>query len=121
MNMKCLEKYTGEKTYMYPNGVLATPQRVLEDFPAALTFAWVVETDHRGEVMLGMYNLSALEDQYNIDPALTDEEAIEAIENIMNAPEPEPTPNAQTAALEDIAAQLEYQNMMSLEDVESEV
>lgn len=118
--MKYLEKYTGEKTYMYPSGALATPERVLADFEAALVFPHIVETDVKGEVMFGFYNLSALETQYGVDPELTDEEAIQAIQDIMNTPEEvvEET-DATTAALENIAAQLEFQNMMALEDTEA--
>ena len=117
--MKYLEKYTGEKTYMYPNGALATKERVLADFEAALAFPHVVETDVKGQVMFGFYNLAALETQYGIEPELTDEEAILAIQDAMNAPIPEPEEktNAQTAALENIAAQLEFQNMMALDDM----
>ena len=43
--MKIIEKYTGEKVYMFPNGALATKEAVLESFPAALSFVHVVETD----------------------------------------------------------------------------
>lgn len=117
--MKYLEKYTGEKTYMYPNGKLATKERVLQDFEAALAFPHVVETDVKGEVMFGFYNLAAMETQYGIDPALSDEEAIAAIQEIMNTPvEVVEETDANTAALENIAAQLEFQNMMALEDTE---
>lgn len=116
--MKYLEKYTGEKTYMYPSGALATPERVKADFEAALAFPHVVETDAKGQVMFGFYNLAALETQYGIDPELTDEESIKAIQEIMNAPvEPVEATDPQTAALENIAAQLEFQNMMALDDM----
>ena len=115
--MKYLEKYTGEKTYMYPNAALATPERVLDDFPAALAFAHIVETDVNGEVMFGMYNLSAMRTQYGIDASLSEAEAIQAIEDAMNTPVVvEETTDANTAALENIAAQLEFQNMMAMDD-----
>ena len=42
-------------------------------------------------------------------------DAIEAFEDAMNAPKTEP--DASTTALENIAAQLEFQNMMALEDM----
>lgn len=115
--MKYLEKYTGEKTYMYPNAALATPERVLADFPAALEFAHIVETDVNGEVMFGMYNLSAMRTQYGVDASLSEAEAIQAIEDAMNTPVAvEETTDANTAALENIAAQLEFQNMMAMDD-----
>ena len=116
--MKRLEKYTGEKTYMYPNAALATPERVLADFPAALAFPHVIETDDNGEVLFAIMNLSALRAQYGIDASLSESEAIQAIQDIINTPEPEPeeTVDENTVALQNIAAQLEFQNMMSLDD-----
>ena len=110
--MKKLEKYTGNKTYMFPNGVLATSEKMLEQFPAVLTFAHIIETDEAGEVCFAVENLSAMRSLYEIDAALTEAEAIAAIEEIINAPVPEPEPSAE----ERIAAALEYQNMASLPD-----
>lgn len=116
--MKRLEKYTGEKTYMYPNAALATPERVLADFPAAVAFPHVIETDDNGEVLFAIMNLSALRAQYGIDASLSESEAIQAIQDIINTPEPEPEPTVDesTVALQNIAAQLEFQNMMTLDD-----
>lgn len=116
--MKRLEKYTGEKTYMYPNAALATPERVLADFPAAVAFPHVIETDDNGEVLFAIMNLSAMRAQYGIDSSLSESEAIQAIQDIINTPEPEPeeTVDESTVALQNIAAQLEFQNMMSLDD-----
>ena len=116
--MKRLEKYTGEKTYMYPNAALATPERVLADFPAAIAFPHVIETDENGEVMFAIMNLSAMRAQYGIDASLSESEAIQAIQDIINTPEPEPEPTVDenTVALQNIAAQLEFQNMMTLDD-----
>lgn len=116
--MKRLEKYTGEKTYMYPNAALATPERVLADFPAAIAFPHVIETDDNGEVLFAIMNLSAMRAQYGIDASLSESEAIQAIQDIINTPEPEPeeTVDESTVALQNIAAQLEFQNMMSLDD-----
>lgn len=118
-----LEKYTGSKIYMFPNGKIATKEAVLEEFPAVDTFTYVVTTDEGGEVMWGMDNLSGLRSLHGIDSSLSEDEAISAIEEIMNTPkeivEAEPT------AEERIAAALEYQVMSSLPDetetTESEV
>ena len=41
--MKIIEKYTGTKTYMFPNGALATPEAMLERFPAVLTFIHIID------------------------------------------------------------------------------
>lgn len=99
--MKIIEKYTGEKTYMFPNGALATPEVMLNQFPAVLTFAHIIETDEAGEVCFAVQNLSAMRSLYGIDASLTEAEAIAAIQEIVNT-EPEvstePTPEERTAA-----------------------
>ena len=103
---------------MFPTGALATPEVVYENYPAAKVFSFVVGTDKNGQVLQSMDNLSVLRDVYGIDPALSEDEAIAAIEAIMNTPE-EPVEDVPTAE-ERIAAALEYQVMSSLPD-ESEV
>ena len=112
--MKILEKYTGSKTYMYPNGELATVASVTEKFPAWQSFTHVVETDGNGEVMFAFENLSALRSFYEIDSTLSEDEAIAAIQEILNAPPEEPAPSAE----ERIAAAMEYQALSSLPDVQ---
>lgn len=113
--MKILEKYTGDKFYMFPNGVLATKEAVLESFPSALTFVHVVETDENGEVMWAFQNLSAMRTMHNIDKSLTEAEAIQALQDIINTP---PVIDDTPSAEERIAAALEYQNLASMEDME---
>ena len=112
--MKKIEKYLGKKTYMFPSGKLATPEVMLKNYPAILTFAHVIETDEAGEVCFAVENLSAIRSFYNIDPSLSEDDAIRAIEEIRNAPAPEP----EVSAEERIASALEYQNLMNMEDVE---
>ena len=113
--MAKLEKYTGEKTYMFPTGTLATPDVVYAKYPAAKSFTFVVGTDPQGQVMQSMNNLSVLRGVYNIDANLTEDEAIAAIEEILNTPvEVVDEPSAE----ERIAAALEYQVMASLPDEE---
>jgi hypothetical protein len=111
--MKKLEKYVGNKTYMFPNGAIATPEKMLEQFPSVLTFAHIIETDEAGEVCFAVQNLNAMRSLYNVDKALTEAEAIAKIEEIINT-EPEVEPSAE----ERIASALEYQNLMSMDDVE---
>ena len=113
--MKKVIKYDGTKTFMYPNGEVATPERVLADFPAVLTFPHIIETDEAEEVCFAVQNLSAMRSIYNIDSSLSEEEAILAIQEVVNT-EPEYEPSAE----ERIASALEYQNMASLPDVEEE-
>ena len=114
--MKKIIKYTGDKTFMFPTSVLATRDVVLEQFPAALSFTHVVETDENEEVMWALQNLSALRSQMGIDPSLTEDEAILAIEKIVNTP---PEVSTEATAEERIAAALEYQVMASLPDEET--
>jgi hypothetical protein len=104
-----VEKYTGTKTYMFPNGELATPEVVHGQFPASAAFGHIVETDEAGEVMFAFQNLAAVRSQLGIDPALSEAEAIAAIEVARNTvPVAEPTPE------ERIAAALEFQNLMNM-------
>ena len=114
--MKKIIKYTGDKTFMFPNGALATKEAVLEQFPAALTFVHIVETDENEEVMWALQNLSAMRTQFGIDPSLSEDEAIAAIEDIINNP---PVVESEATAEERIAAALEYQVMASLPDEET--
>ena len=72
INMKILEKYDGSKTYMFPNGSLATPEVMKAKFPAVMAFAHVIETDEGGEVCFAVENLSALKSIYNIDRSLSE-------------------------------------------------
>ncbi|MEA4920630.1 MAG: hypothetical protein VB078_06910 [Clostridiaceae bacterium] len=85
--MKKVEKYTGEKTYMFPNGAIATREAVLSQFPAALAFAHIVETDEGGEVMFALQNLSAMRSFHGIGRTLSEAEAIAAIQTAVNTPE----------------------------------
>ena len=117
--MKKVIKYTGDKTFMFPNGALGTKEAVLAQFPAALDFVHIVETDENEEVMWALENLSAMRSQMGIDSSLSEDEAIAAIEEIINTP---PEANTDPSAEERIAAALEYQVMASLpDDTESEV
>ena len=114
--MKTIEKYTGEKTYMFPSGKIATKERVLKECEGALTFTHIVETDEAGEIMYALQNLSAMCCFYGIDLSLTEEEKIAAIQEIVNRPvaQGEPMPSAE----ERTAAALEYIAMASMPDEE---
>lgn len=105
-----IEKYTGEKTYILGNGELGTRERILELWPAALTIAHVAETDEMGECLMAFDPLSRLRSILGVDRALTEDQAIAAIEAMRNAePEP-PAPDA----LERLAAAIEFQNVLAL-------
>lgn len=105
-----IEKYTGNKTYMFPNGELATPERVKKDYPAVEAFTHIVETDEAGQVMFAIQNLAAIKSQMGIDVSVSEEDAIKQIEDIRNAPAPEPEPTPE----ERIASALEFQNVLNM-------
>lgn len=105
-----IEKYDESKTYMYPNGDLASPERVKKDFPAVTAFTHIVETDEAGQVMFAIQNLAAIKSQMGIDSSLSEEEAIAKIEELRNEPQPEPEPTAE----ERIAAALEFNNLLNM-------
>ncbi len=110
--MRKVIKYEGKKTYIYPSGKLATPEQVLKDYPAILIASHIIETDENEQMFYSYQNLSAARTMYDIDSSLSEEEAILAIQDILNAPAPEPEPTAE----ERIASALEYQNLLSMED-----
>lgn len=106
-------KFDNATTYMFPSGEIATPDVIIKQFPAVTHFTHVLEVN--GDVCQAVMNLNALRGIHNIDPALTEEEAIAAIEVIVNTPPPAPEPpSTEPTAEERIAASLEYQNLMMM-------
>ena len=105
-----IEKFTGNKTYMYPNGAIATAETIKNDFPAVETFTHIIETDEAGQVCFAVQNLAAVGSQMGIDSSLSEDKAIAKIEESRNTPPSEPDPSAE----ERIAAALEYQNLANL-------
>lgn len=112
--MRKLVIYDGTKTYMYPSGALATPERVLQDSPAILTFPHVIETDEAEQVLGAVDNLSARRSREGIDSSLSNEEAVAVLQDKLNAPPPIPEPSA-----EDVQASLSaLSELEALEDSE---
>lgn len=105
-----IEKYNPTKTYMFPNGHIATPQKIQEQYPAVMAFDHIIETDEAGQVLFAIQNLAAAKSQFGIDLSLPEEEAIAKIEEIRNAPPPEPEPTAE----ERIASALEFNNILNM-------
>lgn len=121
MSKYYIEKYDGTKTYMYPNSHIATPEVVTQDFPAWQMFTHVIRTD--GQTIYSFMSLASMRSQYEIDESLSEDEAIAAINEKMNEPRPvverEPTAEEITAtSLASIAASMEYQNLLTLDDAE---
>jgi len=99
---------------MYPNGAIATPEKIQSDFPAVTIFPHIIETDENSQICYAVQNLSAMRSLFNIAKELSDDDAIAAIEVKRNEQYEisEPTPE------ERIASALEYQVITSLPDVE---
>jgi hypothetical protein len=108
--MNKLEIYTGTKPYMTPSGTLYTQERLVQAFPAALTFTHLIHTDEGGEVCFGVYNYRTFCVQHGLNPDDQPTTNIPLLEEIMNAPVPAPVPSAE----ERIAAALEFQNLLML-------
>lgn len=103
-----LEIYQGTKTYVAPSGELLTPEKMSASFPAVNSFTHIIQTDSSGEICYAVQLFSAMRNQLGVEDTLTDTEAMEAMESILNAPQPEPEPTAE----ERIAAAMEYQNLL---------
>lgn len=105
-----IEKFDPAKTYMFVDGSLATAEIIRKKNPAIDTFTHVLELN--GDVVQAIMNLSALRGIHGIDNALTEEQAILAIETITNTPAP-----VVISPEERVAAAMEFSNMMLLPDV----
>lgn len=113
--MRHFVKYDNTKTYYYLTGHEATPEAVLAKYPAIASQTYVMETDSTETIMMGMDMLITLRTLYNIDSELTEDEAIEEIEDILNT-DPEPELDNQTR----IADALEDLVVLNMPDVEEE-
>lgn len=101
--------YDGTETYMYPNGALATPEVVKRDYPAVDVFPHVIEVN--GNVLQAIQELNAMRNIHGIDESLSNEEAVLAMQTIVNTPREvveELTPE------ERIASAMEFQNLLAL-------
>lgn len=114
MHKVVLYNHSLGKTYQYPSGAIATPERIAEDFPAITLFPHYIETDEAEQTIMAVQNLSVARTFYDIDSALSNEEAIAVIETILNTPQM----STEVSAEERIASALEYQIVTSLPDVE---
>lgn len=103
-----LELFDGTKTYMFPNGDVATPERFRQDFKAIDVFPHVLEIN--GDVCGAVMNLNAMRQMHGIDDSLSVADALIAMQDIINTPPPAPEPTAE----ERIASQLEFQSLMML-------
>lgn len=113
--MKKLTIYDNTKTYYYPSMEMATPERVSNDYSIVniTELKPVIETDTTGIMFYTSPEpLNMMAGRLDLKPEdySTDEELLLAMEEVLNAPQPEPEPSAE----ERIAAAMEYQNLMSV-------
>ena len=111
---KYFEIYDKNKVYLTPTNAIADFAKVCDMYKGAAMpkVTFVVGTDPKGTKMLSFDEISTVCNVYGVDPELPDNEALAAIIEAANKPEPEPAPSAE----ERIAAALEYQNLASLPD-----
>ncbi len=95
---------------MSPDGKIADPEAVLTQFPAVAVFPHIIETDPSEQMLYAVMNLAATRNEHGVDPALTDDEAVAAIQEVYNAPPPEHVPDA----TERMAAAVEFQNVLAM-------
>lgn len=110
------ELYKGNKTYLYPNMEIASPERVLSDYPGILTFKHLIKTNDAGEVLYAVENLNTLRSKNVKFEELSDDEFINKLNEKIKEQEllsSEPQVEEPTAE-ERIAAALEFQNLQSL-------
>ena len=108
------ELYDITKTYYSPIGEVFSPDVVGMKYAVVNSgLPVVIETDSSHTIFGGYGLLSQYRDMYDIDDALSDDEALAEIERIANLPQPEPEPTPE----ERIASQLELQNLLAMPDV----
>jgi hypothetical protein len=74
-----LEKFTGDRTYMFPSGDIATPEVIRKKWPAVDMFPHILQIS--GNVIQAVGEMQAMLDMANIDrTGKTEEEQIAALE-----------------------------------------
>ncbi len=110
---KKLTIYEVTKNYIYPNMQVATPDDVAKTFSVVNIkgIKCVFESDESGMMLYTAPEpISIIRSRYEVDSSLNDEDAIAVIEDILNAPLPDPEPTAE----ERIAAAMEFQNLLTM-------
>lgn len=113
VNMNRLEIYNPEKTYLYPNAMVATPEAIQAEYTMVNHFKTVVYTDLSRKIFSQIEEYDSMRLRLGIDESLGEEEALLTMENIVNAPPPEPTLSSE----EIIASQLMLQNLLAMQDI----
>lgn len=103
--MYYIEKYNKNKLYLFQDGKFAGYEQLKELYPSIDDFTYIVFTDYSRQIILFFQLLNLKRTELNIDPALSEDDAIEQIVQIMNTEEQGFTPDNQTRiadALEDL-------------------
>ena len=113
MNKINLEIYNPTKTYIYPDMSIATPDRIQMDFSVVNVpnIQSVITTDSSGVMFYEIDLLSSKAQKLGLSMNDFDtvEDILNAMEDILNTPQPDPIPSAE----ERLAAALEYQNALA--------
>lgn len=107
--MKRIVKYDKTKTYMFPNGDIATPEIVLKKFPASAYFEHIIETDEGEEVIFAFQNLSAMKSLLEVAKETPEADSITEIQTKVNI-----VPVYPPSAEERTAAAMEFQNLVAV-------
>lgn len=107
--LRKFEFYNSEKTYLFPNLELATPERIQMEFSAVNNFKCVVETDEEGQIFYASYLFTDIRDRLGVERGLSDEETLIKMAEKINTP---PVINSEPTAEERIASAMEYQNLL---------
>lgn len=79
-----IKKYNPNDTYMLGNGEVGH-EAVVKHFPGVTHFPHLVETDEGGEIAYAIQLISAMRNFHDIDPELSEADALQAIEDKINA------------------------------------
>lgn len=87
------------RTFLFPNGDIASPAIMKEKYPA-ITIGIPQLIEAVGATIMAVQDFAAMREIYEIDPALDEAAALAAISEKVNAPQPEPeaSPEEITAA-----------------------
>ena len=100
--MKYFNLYDKEKTYIFPNGMPANEGTLISNYPLIGQIPFVLETDKTNHIIFSISLLELLRIKYNINEELTDEEAVEEIQTLVNKEEEISDETRIADALEDL-------------------
>ena len=100
---KFLEKYDKNKIYYFQDGKIADYNTIKQLFPVVDILTCVVFTDYKKQIIISFNILNLLRTDMEIDPSLTEDQAIAKILEKINQPETQDNTIIRMAdALEDL-------------------